>query len=306
MYLTLSRKNTMRWFVISPLSIALLFILFSCSPSDGFKQQREFVRAEMLNNPEVSIHRLVSEKKDFQLHYRAVGEAKKAIVIWVHGTPGNWTDSAYLYRDKDFISQVKLIMLDRPGWGESQYLNEPRLVTSFAEISSLVSPLLVNLKAEYPDVPLILLGHSWGGSVVPTIALDHPNVVDGVIALAAGLDPKLTKPRWYNRFASTYIGNAVIGNGLRLANDEIYALRPELLKQHDRWMEIQQPVIVVQGKIDKLVNPKNADYAETVLPKDNSYILRLSKQGHFLQIERMDLIARCVSAIANKDLQKCA
>ena len=280
-------------------------MLFGCSPLNGLKQHSQFVKTQLLNNPEVRIHHLQSEAKDFQLHYRTIGKANKAVAIWVHGTPGNWTDSAYLYRNKDFISQVKLIMLDRPGWGESQYLKQPRLVTSFAEISSLVKPLLTKLKAEHPDVPLILLGHSWGGSVVPTIAFEHPNQVDGVIMLAAGLDPDLTKPRWYNRFASTYFGQAIIGNGLRLANDEIYALRAELLKQHDRWAEIKQPMIVAQGKIDKLVSPKNADYAEAVLPKENSYILRLNQQGHLLHFERMDLVARCVTAMAEKELGKC-
>lgn len=295
----------MRWFIIVSFSIAWLCMLISCSPVNGFKKHSEFVRAEMLNNPEVSVYHLASEAKDFQLHYRTVGKAKKAVALWLHGTPGNWTDSAYLYRNKDFISQVKLIMLDRPGWGESQYLQAPRLVTTFTEISSLVRPLLAKLKTEHPDVPLILLGFSWGGSVVPTIALDHPDLVDGVITLSAGLDPELTKPRWYNRFASTYIGNAVIGRDMRLANDEIYALRAELLKQHDRWAVFQQPMIVVQGKIDKLVNPKNADYAESVLPKNNSYILRLSKQGHMIQLERMDLVARCVTAMADQELNKC-
>ena len=288
------------------LLIIILMHLVGCITPSGFKKHGEFVRSELIDNPEVSKHYLKSENENFQLHYRQVGSASKAVAIWVHGTPGNWTDSAYLYRDKNFISEVKLIMLDRPGWGQSQYLNEPRLVTSFTEISRLMQPLLRKLKREHSSVPIILLGHSWGGSVVPTIALDHPDLIDGVIALAAGLDPDLTKPRWYNRFASTYVGNAVIGRGFRDANDEIYALRPELLKQHKRWDEIKQPIIVVQGNKDKLVNPRNADYAETVLPKKNSHVLRLSGQGHLLQLERMELVARCVLALAKTELSMCS
>lgn len=280
--------------------------LLGCITPNGFKKQKEFVKNELIDNPEVSVNFLKTKKEDFQLHYREVGNAKKAVAIWVHGTPGNWTDSAYLYRDKYFISNVKLIMLDRPGWGQSQYLNEPRLVTSFTEISRLMQPLLSELKAKHPEIPIILLGHSWGGSVVPSIALNNPDLVDGIIILAGGLDPELTKPRWYNRFASTYLGNAFIGQSLRLANDEIYALRPELLKQHQRWSDIMLPVIVVQGKKDKLVNPKNADYAEAVLSEENSTVIRLSGQSHFLQLERMDLVARCVLALAKADLNMCS
>lgn len=287
------------------IGLFLVISLFGCITPHGFKKHGEYVRSELVDNPEVSVNYLQSEVENFQLHYRELGVAKKAVAVWVHGTPGNWTDSAYLYRDKSFTSQVKLIMLDRPGWGLSQYKNKPRLVTSFSEISRLIQPLLNKLKKDNPDVPLILLGHSWGGSVVPTIALNNANLVDGVIVLAAGLDPELTNPRWYNRFASTYLGNALIGPGFRLANDEIYALRPELLEQHDRWMEFKQPVIVVQGKNDKLVNPKNADYAEKVLPKNTSHVLRLSNQGHLLQLEQMELIAKCIAAISENNLIAC-
>ncbi len=284
-------------------TILLMLSLTSCVPNQ-FQDHQKFVETHLLNNPELVTNYIKSD--NFQLHYREIGKAKQAIAIWIHGTPGNWTDSAYLCRDKDFISQVKLVMLDRPGWGESQYRNNPRPVTSFEEIGDLIKPLLLKMKRDYPDIPILLLGHSWGGSLVPSIALNHPELVGGVLVLAAGLSPELTKPRWYNRFVSTSFGNSIIGNGLRQANIEIYALRPQLSSLHNRWFNLTQPIIVVQGETDKLVNPKNADYAESVLPKNNSRVLRLSKQGHLLQLERMDLIARCVMALAKNNLNQCS
>lgn len=287
--------------------LLLLFMamtMTACGIPNGFKEHGDFVRNHLLKDPNVSEQYIRHD--GFQLHYRQTGNAQKAVVVWVHGTPGNWTDGAYLYRDKTFISGVKLVLLDRPGWGESQYLDQPRLITSFKEIGRLIQPLLHKLKQDHPDVPLILLGFSWGGSVAPAIALDYPELIDGVLLLSGGLDPELTRPRWYNKFANTLLGNAVIGESLRQANIEMYALSPQLAMLRDRLPHLPQPVIVVQGDRDKLVDPKNADYAEQVLPEERSLILRLENQGHLLQLERTGLIARCVVALANNDFNICS
>lgn len=289
----------------------LLFVLLmmavanltACVTPSAFKAHSEFVEQRILNNPAISSDAI--ETAGFRLHYQSAGRANKAVAVWIHGTPGNWTDIAYLLDNQDFLSQVKLVSLDRPGWGESQYIDTPKLVTSFDEIGRLLQPLLRKLKTEHPNVPLLLVGHSWGGSLAPALALDHPELVDGVLVLAAGLDPQLVKPRWYNRFANTWLGNAAIGAALRKANVEIYALRPQMLALDARWHTLRQPIIVVQGDKDRLVDPKNADYAEAVLPAAHSAVVRLRDQGHLLQLERTDLIARCVLALADRRLEHC-
>jgi len=290
----------MRWIVVTFIALTSA----ACNGPSGFKEHGQFVRDHIVNNHEVTANYL--DVEDFQLHYRETGNAKKAVAVWVHGTPGSWTDGAYLVRDAKFTSDVKLVMLDRPGWGESQYHDDPRTVTSFKEIGRLIKPLLSQLKTAHPDVPLVLIGFSWGGSVVPSIAIDYPELVDGVLVLSGGLDPDLTMPRWYNKFASTALGNAVIGEGMRKANVEMYALSPQLSILHDRWPELLQPIIVVQGDSDKLVDPKNADYAESVLSQPHSQVIRLEDQGHMLKLERIDLVARCVVALAAVDLDSCS
>ena len=289
-----------RWFLCFIPSL----LVIGCSGPSGFKEHADFVNAQMLGNPDVSQEYIHSD--GFQLHYRQMGNAKKAVVVWIHGTPGNWTDGAYLYRDKSFISNVKLVLIDRPGWGESQYQAKPRLVTSFKEIGKLIHPLLEKLKQDHPETPLVLLGFSWGGSLVPSIALDYPGLVDGVLVLSGGLDPELTRPRWYNKLAKTWFVNAAIGDALRMANVEMYALSPELAQLSQRLPKLSQPTIVVQGNKDKLVDPNNADFAENILPVRQAQIVRLEDQGHLLQLERIGLITQCVYALVEKDFNKCS
>lgn len=282
----------------------MIFFISACSVPHGFKERGEFVQTHLINNSDLTTHYI--NEGGFRLHYRAIGQAKKAIVVWLHGTPGSWTDGAYLTRNEKFLSQVKVVMVERPGWGASQFRQNPRLVTSFKEIGRLIEPLLKQLNTSYPSVPLILVGFSWGGSVVPSIALDYPNLVDSVLVLSGGLDPALTKPRWYHKLASTFLVNAIIGNAMRKANVEMHALSPELSILHKRWPELTQPIVVIQGDSDKLVDPKNANYAESVLSATNSTVIMLEKQGHMLQLERMGLIERCVIALAQGNLNQCA
>ncbi|MBL4850833.1 MAG: alpha/beta hydrolase [Gammaproteobacteria bacterium] len=281
----------------------MVFFISACRVPDGFKERSEFVQTHLINNPDLMTHYI--NEGNFRLHYRAIGQAKKAIVIWVHGTPGSWTDGAYLTRNEGFLSQVKVVMVERPGWGESQFQQGSRPVTSFKEIGRLMQPLLRQLNKTYPGVPLVLVGFSWGGSVVPSIALDYPNLVDSVLVLSGGLDPALTKPRWYHKLARTFLINAIIGDGLRKANVEMYALSPELSILHERWPKLSQPIVVIQGDSDKLVDAKNANYAESVLSAENSTVITLKNQGHMLQLERMNLIERCVIALAQGDLGQC-
>ena len=278
--------------------------LSSCIVPDTLSEHREFVRETVHQNPQISAGFV--EQSDFRLHYRHVGNPETGIAIWIHGTPGGWSDIARLFDAPEFNRQIMLVSIDRPGWGQSQYQSDPRIVTGFSEQGRLIAPLLKQLKDEYPDKPLLLAGHSWGGSLVPAIALDYPEYVDGGLVFAGGLNPELVKPRWYNKLGSLSLVNAMIGEGMRAANLEVYALAPELLAIADRWQELKVPMLVVQGQSDVLVDPANADFAESVLDPARSRVVRLENQGHLLQIERTNLIATCILAMANDDLDACA
>lgn len=279
------------------------FSLFGCTRSDTIEQHREFIAQNVINNSEIQSEFI--EFDQFKLHFKYRGTAEKAVVLWIHGTPGSWDDIGELFIDKDFLSNVMLVSVDRPGWGLSQYIENPRIMPEFNEQSKYIGVLLSKLKSESPGVPLIVVGHSWGASLTPYLLLEHSENIDAAILLAGGLNPDLVKPRWYNKAASTWLVKSFLGEKLQFANDEIYQLRPELKSIVNRWGEIDKPIIVVQGADDGLVDPLNAEYAREKLNPENTHILILQEQGHLLQMERTVLIARCVMAAAAKDMQAC-
>ena len=282
--------------------LVLSFLLAACAMSDSsFEQHRVFVSEQVIDNPDISSG-FVSDDK-FQLYYRSNGTPLKAVALWVHGTPGGWSDIGRLLVDEAFLSKIHLVSIDRPGWGRSQFKGSVRLAPEFEEQGRLIEPLLARIKQEHPDVPLILVGHSWGGSLIPYLAAEYPHYVDGLIILSSGLSPELAKPRWYNRAGKVF--TRFVSEPLRAANAEIYALSPALAAMQERWTSLNIPVIVVQGEADRLVDPANADFAEAVLDPKKSHILRLPNQGHFLHMQRTDLIGRCILAMANDSLADC-
>lgn len=283
--------------MVSALSLA------GCLVPDEVREYDTFLRAEVLNNPQIVGADLPVAGN--VLHYRSVGKAKQAVAVWIHGTPGSWSDIGRLLADPSFTQQVRLVSIDRPGWGASKQQADSFALGDFGANSDAIGKLLKHLKQQHPEVPLIIVGHSWGGSIVPTIAADHAELVDGAMILAGSLDPELAEPRWFNRLAALNAINFFIGDKLRGANKEVFALGPQLRQQMHHLAGLRQPLLVIQGEQDTLVHPANADFAERHLNSARSRVVRLPNQGHLMQVEQTPLISRCILALAHARLTDC-
>lgn len=227
---------------------------------------------------------------DFNLHYLATEAAAKPILVFIHGTPGSARSMRRVMNDSRLQAQTRLISIDRPGWGESQLPDGRRSEPDFDAQIALIVPLLERVKQESGGQPLLLVGHSYGGSIAPYIAFRHPGLVDGVLMAASAIDPELGKPRWYNRAASTWLVSQFLRDALLKANDEIWGVSPALERLRPWWQDAPIPLIFVQGEEDELVDPRNLDFAAAELPP-GSEVLRLPDQGHLLQVQRPDLLA---------------
>ena len=294
----------------------LLVLTIACLPSckipNKISEHQAFIQKTVYGNPSVESHYLAFD--DLKLHYLQSGHPKEGIVVWVHGTPGSAGDLGELFLDETFTSNILLVAPDRPGWKQSQPISEPDhpehsvLFPDFADQERYLGGLIRELRRQHPDVPLVLAGHSWGASVSLYIALKNQQSIDGLMLLAGGLDPKLTKPRWYNKAASTFAIQALLPQMLRDANVEVYALHDQLKALEPRWNELNMPVMVLQGDKDRLVSPKNATFAASQLEKaelPHYKVLMLKAQGHLLQMERLGLIAQCAKAMLANQLDQC-
>lgn len=107
------------------------------------------------------------------IHWVEQGEGKP--IVMIHGLGGNLNNFTYALTS-ELSDDFRVIALDRPGCGWSERDNaqqatlpeQARMIAEFIEAEQLGKPLVV--------------GHSLGGAIAETIALNHPGNV-GALAL---------------------------------------------------------------------------------------------------------------------------
>jgi len=274
------------------------FIFMGCSIREAMMEEKKAGEA-LEKDPEV--RSLFYETDNFKLYYTDTEVSNKPVVVFIHGTPGNWKAFSLLLNQASLRENARLISIDRPGWGMSQF-PESRSEPNFRKQSELIAPLLKKIKNESPKQPMILVGHSYGGSIAPYIAYLYPELADGLLIAASAIDPELGNPRWYNRLSSTWFVSKIIGKSLNFSNDEIYGVAPALEELEPWWESSTIPKVFVQGEKDGLVDPKNLDFAEANFDQKNSKVVRIPKQGHLIHLQKADLLTQLTLELI-EDLQ---
>jgi len=180
-------------------------------------------------------------------------------IFFVHGTPGSWNAFETYLLDKDLLKKFRLVSVDRPGFGYSDYGHPINL----AEQSVIISPLFDHLKN---GKPFYLVGHSLGGPMVIKLAADNQSVDIGAIVLLAGSnDPAQEKPeKWRPVLYKTPLKYFVPG-AMRPSNEELWYLKKDLVYLKEDFPKIKEPVYIVHGQKDDMVPFENVAYDKKML-----------------------------------------
>ncbi len=222
------------------------------------------------------------------------GEENGRPVIFVHGTPGQADNWAWLLRNPP--SGILCIAVDRPGFGASTPAEGYRLLS---EEAGALHPLLESLRGRDP----ILVGHSLGGPIIVQAALDYPDLVGGLVIAAGSLSPSVEKV-----FAIQYLGDfpgisALVPRPLRNSNRELLPLREDLEKLLPRLPHITCPVTIIHGTDDMLVPFENVAYMEKAFaPGVIHETIVLKGENHFLPWTSQETIWRAVEGLASRRL----
>lgn len=118
------------------------------------------------------------------------------VVLMIHGASANAREFEWTLAPK-LADTHRVLMIDRPGHGHSERPSEAQQLAVQAEQAAGV------LSALAPGEPAIVVGHSFGGAVALRLALDHPDLVDGLVLLApVSHDWGGGGEAWYNKYAS--------------------------------------------------------------------------------------------------------
>lgn len=192
------------------------------------------------------------------LHYAKTGNDTLPTLFFVHGTPGSWDAFENYLKDKDLLQRFRMVSIDRPGFGYSDYGKPEHL----AKQSEIISPLFTVLNNHKP---MFIAGHSLGGPMVVKLAADNPTTFSGLVILSGSIDPSEEKPeKWRPILYKTPLTYFVPG-AMRPSNEELWYLKKDLVDLKNDFPKITSPVYFIHGAIDTWVPPGNVEYGKKML-----------------------------------------
>ena len=227
-----------------------------------------------------------------RINYLVSGNDTLPLVIFVHGSPGSLSAFIDFMDDTVLLEKTQMISVDRPGFGSSNFgYAEPSIEKQVQELK----PILEKHKNKRP---VFLVGHSLGGPIIARMAIDYPELVDGLIFVAASIDPELEPYEWFRGPLATPFLKWMLPRSLRASNDEIYQLKPQLEEMIPMWSKITCKSIFIQGDQDELVPAANADFAKKMLVNAPLETVMYPGMNHFVPWTHPFLIENAILYMA--------
>ena len=236
------------------------------------------------------------EAKGREIRYLTVGNRPDASVLFIHGAPSSLSYWKTYLADSMLLSRATMYAVDRPGYGYSG-LADPMPV--IGDQVAVIKPILDSLhKANHP---IIVVGVSYGSPIACRLAMDYPDLVDGLVLVAPPLGPGLEKIFWFTQPVESPIIHWFVPRMLKTANQEKIHHKEELTKMLPLWDRIHVPVIYLQGEEDGLVDTTNAGFAREHLRNAPSLDIRMIPgRGHLIAFAEKDKIEKAIIDLLDK------
>lgn len=234
--------------------LSWLFFAQSCMTfrkSDA-EEKKEFAKSQ------VTLKTGLLTKQGWQIHYAITGEDSLPTLFFIHGSPGNWNAFAEYMKDSQLLKKFRMVSIDRPGFGYSDFGRAQHL-----DVQSLqISPVFGKLDNHRP---MFLAGHSLGGPLVIKLGADNPGVFSGLVILSGSIDPKEEEPEKWRPWLFNTSLNYLVPGALRPANEELWYLKKDLVYLEKDFSKINCPVYFIHGAMDTWVPPANVEYGKKLL-----------------------------------------
>ncbi len=234
--------------------------------------------------------------KERRVRYVEIGKDSLPLIVFVHGAPSSSRFWEGMLTDSLLLSNAKMLAVDRPGYGYSGY-GKPEL--SVQKQAAIIANIIRQERPHHSKI--ILHGSSYGGTVAARIAMDYPDLVDGLLLQSASVAPGEEKTYDITYYTTHWSTEWFVPGALKVANHEKLSHKTELEKMRPFWRRIKVPTIILHGAMDKLIYPMNAAYARQMLTHARSVDLIMVKQSaHDLLWTRRDLLIASLLKLLNK------
>ncbi|WP_158637385.1 alpha/beta fold hydrolase [Lacibacter cauensis] len=212
----------------------------------------------------------------FPLHYAQTGSDTLPTLLFVHGTPGSWDAFAAYLRNKELLQHYRIISVDRPGFGYSDFGHAMNMTEQTKIISAWMDSV-------YNGKPFVLIGHSMGGPMIVKLAAARPSYTKALLILAGSMDPAAEKPeKWRPVLFKTPL-NYLVPGAMRPSNEELWYLKTDLKEMQPDYEKITCPVYILHGTKDILVPYSNVGYMQKMFTQtDSVYVGTFEKENHFI------------------------
>jgi pimeloyl-ACP methyl ester carboxylesterase len=138
-----------------------------------------------------------------RLHYREAGPADggRGTIVLLHGASSN-LEEAMLGLGNRLSEHYRVVAVDRPGHGWSD-----RIDGSAAARPDRQAAILAEGLGRIGVHGAVVVGHSWSGSILPNLALDHREVTAAILDMSGATHPwPGGKVDWYYSMATSWVG----------------------------------------------------------------------------------------------------
>ena len=190
------------------------------------------------------------------LRYISSGADSLPVLLMLHGSPGSVSYYGGRMADSFIRNTFRVFAVDRPGYGYSGF-GDPE--PSIQKQAAMIRPILDSL--QQAKRPVIILAGSYGASVACRMAMDYPDLVDGLVLTGPALGPGREFMYWFSPVIEHWSIRWFIPRLFRSANTEKVHHKKELEKMLPYWKNIKVPVVYIQGENDGIVDTSNAGFA---------------------------------------------
>lgn len=228
-----------------------------------------------------------------QIHYIETGDATKPTLLFLHGSPGSWDAYKKYLSDLDLQKKYRLIAIDRPGFGYSNFDEAQDLETQ----ANLILPFI---ESKNNNQPITLIGHSMGGPVAVKLATKNPNLFKNLVILAGAIDPKAENPENWRPILMAKPIRYLIPGAFRPSNDELWWLKEDLKIMKPELNKITSNVIIIHGTEDSLVPYSNVAFMEKAFKNAQKIeTISIDKADHFIPWTHYEIIKKSLISLEN-------
>lgn len=218
------------------------------------------------------------------IHYIVTGRNDLPTLFFIHGSPGSWNAFKDYMKDSLLLQKYRLVAIDRPGFGYSNFGDAEGLQPQCNQIEALIKSL-------DNKQPMTLIGHSLGGPVVVKLAAMQPAWYKNLVVLSGSVDPKAETPEKWRAVIKTVPMRFLIPGALRASNDELWFLKKDLYDLKPTLKNITADVLIIHGTKDPLVPYSNVAFMKFEFVNARSMkVISMKDANHFIPWEHYDEI----------------